>query len=69
MFLEIDHIALTSTNNDVIQLEKLGYKKKFYENNVVNSKIKKNLLNKFFKTHNITLFKKDNSFGRYRFPA
>lgn len=65
MFLEIDHIALTSTiDDDVIQsIELLGYQKKFLNKNVTNSKIKQSLLTKFFKTHDIALFKKKNSFG------
>jgi len=65
MILDIDHISITSDNIDLDGkfLESLGYKNKFVERNIKNSRIKKTLLKQFKKNHDISFYFSDKNFS------
>jgi len=65
MFLDIDHVAISSINinKHVDFFSSLGYKTQFYEKNLFNLKIKKQLLDYSSLKHDICLLKKPRNLG------
>lgn len=64
MLIDIDHVAISSMNlhQDIETMKAFGYQLIISEKNLVNLDIKRNLMKKFSKFHDLTLL---NSFGNF----
>lgn len=65
MFLDIDHIAISSSNyeSDSTLLKQLGYNEVFREFNIDNPKIKSELMKNYSEQQNLVLLKLHNNLG------